>query len=187
MADDALTPKPLTNQQRAFVEHYLTCWQASEAARRAGYSPKTAAQLGYQLLQNPSVSALVRARLDELAMSSAEVLVRMTEHARGSLRPFLRLTGGGDVAGFDLGDGKPVHLLKRVTRTERTLKDGSVEVSVQLEAYDAQAALVKLGEHRQLWGKVPDVLKQIDLSKLAPEQLERISQGEDALAVLLDK
>jgi hypothetical protein len=58
---------------------------------------------------------------------------------------------------------------------------------VSLELYDAQAALSKIGEHHGLWGKGSDILKLIDLSKLSPEQLERIAKGDDPLAVLLDK
>lgn len=56
---------------------------------------------------------------------------------------------------------------------------------VAIELYDAPAALAKLGEHHQLWGKAPDLLKHIDLTKLSPEQLERLATGEDPFAVLL--
>lgn len=61
----------------------------------------------------------------------------------------------------------------------------SEEGKITIELYDAQAALAKLGEHRGLWGKAPDLMKMIDLTKLNPEQLERIARGEDPLAVIL--
>lgn len=51
----------LTAKQQRFVDEYLVDLNATQAAIRAGYSTKTAEQLGYQQLQNPSV----RARVDE--------------------------------------------------------------------------------------------------------------------------
>lgn len=70
-----------------------------------------------------------------------------------------------------------LHLIKKYTLDEKG--------RVSIELYDAQAALIKLGEHHKLWGKGEDVLKYIDLNKLTPEQLDRIAKGEDPLAVLL--
>lgn len=48
-----------TDKQQRFVEEYLVDLNATQAAIRAGYSEKTAAEQGYQLLQNPSVSAAI--------------------------------------------------------------------------------------------------------------------------------
>ncbi len=45
----------LTIKQRAFVREYLKDYNASAAAERAGYSPKTAAQQGSRLLKNADV------------------------------------------------------------------------------------------------------------------------------------
>jgi hypothetical protein len=69
-------------------------------------------------------------------------------------------------------------LLKKYT----VAPDGKITI----ELYDAQAALIALGKHRRLWGDdAAGIMKHIDLSKLAPEQLERLSAGEDPYAVLL--
>jgi hypothetical protein len=54
MAKEGLTPK-----QERFVQEYLVDLNATQAAIRAGYSPKTAEQQGYQLLQKTSVSAAI--------------------------------------------------------------------------------------------------------------------------------
>lgn len=58
--------KPLNPQQQLFVTEYLKDRNATKAAIRAGYSEKTAAQIGYQLLQNPSVRAAIDAGLEKL-------------------------------------------------------------------------------------------------------------------------
>lgn len=52
----ALTPK-----QRRFVEEYLVDLNATQAAIRAGYSPRSAKQVGDALLSKPHVAAAVAA------------------------------------------------------------------------------------------------------------------------------
>lgn len=46
----------LTDKQKIFVQEYLVDLNATQAAIRAGYSPKNAEQLAYQLLQKTTVS-----------------------------------------------------------------------------------------------------------------------------------
>ena len=52
----------LTPKQRLFALEFLTCGNASEAARRAGYSPKTAGSQGHDLLKNPEVASFLAER-----------------------------------------------------------------------------------------------------------------------------
>ena len=44
----------LTARQRRFVEEYLVCGDAAEAAVAAGYSPRGAAARGEALLRDPA-------------------------------------------------------------------------------------------------------------------------------------
>ncbi|HNP71001.1 MAG TPA: terminase small subunit [Kouleothrix sp.] len=81
----------LTTKQQAFIEHYLRTWNASQAARDAGYSEKTARAIGAENLTKPDIQAAIQARLSELKMGADEVLTRLTEHARGSMHDFLRV------------------------------------------------------------------------------------------------
>lgn len=53
----------LNERQKRFAEAYLETANASEAARRAGYSAKSAKIQGCQLLTNPNVRAYVDERL----------------------------------------------------------------------------------------------------------------------------
>jgi phage terminase small subunit len=60
---------------------------------------------------------------------------------------------------------------------------------VSIELYSAKDALELLGKHRKLWGDDPagGIMKYLDVSKLTPDQLERLSAGEDPYAVLLGR
>ncbi|HEP9509076.1 terminase small subunit [Pseudomonas aeruginosa] len=55
----------LTKKQRLFVEEYLVDLNATQAAIRAGYSTRRAAEIGYQLLQRPEVAQAIQAAMAE--------------------------------------------------------------------------------------------------------------------------
>lgn len=57
----------LNDKQEIFVREYMVDWNATQAAIRAGYSPDTASQKGYQLIQNSSVRAAIESLASERA------------------------------------------------------------------------------------------------------------------------
>lgn len=75
--------KELTPRQRQFVDEYLRCGSAGEAAEAAGYSGATAARQGERLLRDPAVQAYRREaeqRLFEaIGVSSAWIGRRLVE------------------------------------------------------------------------------------------------------------
>lgn len=160
----------LNNKQRAFVEHYLQCWNASEAARRAGYSAATARAQGARLLTNVDISEEIRRRLAELQAGADEVIKGLTDHARASMEDFIELLGDGN-ATVDLDKAKRagrLHLIKKLKSKRRTLKKGEVEYETEIELHDAQSALVQLGRHHKLFtDKVEDDRVKALLDELA--------------------
>jgi phage terminase small subunit len=136
----------LNNKQRAFVEHYLTCWNATEAARRAGYSVKTAQEQGSRLLSNVIVQTAITARLKDVQAGADEVLTRLTSHSRGNMDDFLSSMGLIDlVKARDLGVMPLVKKIKQRTTTISKEKGEDIEThEIELELYDAQAATVQL-------------------------------------------
>lgn len=80
----------LTKKQRRFVDYYVETGNASEAARRAGYSKKTAGWIGQENLQKPTIKAAVDARLKELEdkriATADEVMQFLTSTLRGEVK-----------------------------------------------------------------------------------------------------
>jgi len=146
----------LSAKQKAFIEEYLRCWNATDAYQ-AIYpkSSRDAARANAaRLIANDSISEELQRRIDERAMSANEVLDRLAEQARADYKDFLVVAPNGDIA-LDMAkaEGK-THLIRRVTqkRTVRRLKDAEIdETSLTLELHDAQAALVQLGKHHKLF------------------------------------
>lgn len=60
----------LSDQQRRFVEEYLVDLNLTEAAKRAGYSAKTASKVGFQLKENQAVRIAIDALRAQRAKNS---------------------------------------------------------------------------------------------------------------------
>ncbi len=137
----------LTNRQRVFVELYLTLWNGTEAARQAGYSPRTANEQAARLLAKVSVKQAVEARIADKTATADEVLMRLTSHSRGTMDDFVV----GDYIDLDRARQRGMmHLVKKFKVTTTTIVndngDGVETHKTELELYDAQAATVQLGK-----------------------------------------
>jgi phage terminase small subunit len=68
----------LTPKQAAFVQHYLTDLNATQAAIRAGYSAKTAQQMGAENLSKPVIAAAIsgamKARAERIELTQDDVV-----------------------------------------------------------------------------------------------------------------
>ena len=92
---DAVTPK-----QKRFCDEYLIDCNATQAAIRAGYSEKTAKQIGTENLSKPDLRAYIDERLAEVQSkkiaSAEEVMQYLTSVLRGeSKSSVLSLCGDG--------------------------------------------------------------------------------------------
>lgn len=145
----------LTGKQRAFIEEYMRTGNATRSAIVAGYSVKSAEQIGYQLLQKTTVTEEIAGRFKAKAMAADEVLSRFAEQARFDPTPYLIFEEryGDDeededepnivkvLVGIDVdklrADGLG-HLLKSISKTRGGLR---------VEWQDSQKALELIGKH----------------------------------------
>lgn len=82
--------KKLTIKQKKFADEYIISGNATEAAKKAGYSKKTASVIGAENLIKPNISKYIKERLDELkkarTMSIEEAIERTSSIARRELQ-----------------------------------------------------------------------------------------------------
>ena len=111
-----------TDKQIRFVEEYPIDFNATAAARRAGYAG--AEKAGYRLMRDEDIAEAIQERMDELEMDAREATVRQAQFARASVEDCYRIVERGDgtkTAVFDLvkaiesGRG---HLIKKVKETK---------------------------------------------------------------------
>ena len=76
----------LTIKQKKFADEYIISGNATEAAKKAGYSKNSAKEIGAQNLTKLNISKYIKERLDELkkarTMSLEEAIERTTSIAR---------------------------------------------------------------------------------------------------------
>ena len=139
-----------------FVNEYLIDFNATQAALRAGYSPRTAYSIGNENLKKPEIKAAIERRIDERAMTADEVVGRLSDMARADPGDFMDI----ESMSFSLALRKAkekglTHLIKKVKqRTTIThKKDGDEEENhyIEIELHDSQSALDKLGKVHKLF------------------------------------
>lgn len=149
-------PRPvvttLTPKQTRFLEYYLTCWNATEAARLAKYAHPN--KQGPELLKNEQIAAAISERLDAAAMSADEVLARLSQQAGAGYSPYIKVAIKSDgtkqpyIDVETLIEDGMAHLIKAV-------KVG--QFGINIEFHDVQAALALLARHHRLLTDQVDV------------------------------
>lgn len=86
--DKVIRKRPeLNERQKRFVDYYLQSSNATDSARKAGYSTKNAMQIGCELLRNPKIQAALNTRLEQLESDrlaeTKEILEYLTSVMRG--------------------------------------------------------------------------------------------------------
>lgn len=90
--------KKMTEMQKRFVDFFIQTGNAAEAARRAGYSVKTAKIIGKDNLANPLIQAAIQKRLKDMeserVATAREVLEFLTSVMRGEIEEELTFVVG---------------------------------------------------------------------------------------------
>ena len=155
----------LTRKRRVFIEEYLRCWNGAEAARCAGY--KFPRRQAFRLLTNVDIKEEIKRRIDELAMQADEVLLRLAEQARGLNKDFFTIDGHIDALAILSAD--KTHLIKKTKQTKYGL---------EIELYDAQVALEKIGRAHGLFVERHERSGEVTLRIVREDRAK--SQAEDS-------
>lgn len=91
----------MTKKQKRFADEYLIDCNATQAAIRAGYSAKTARQIGQENLTKPDIKNYIDEQLDKMhdqnIADAEEVMKYLTSVLRGqSESEIVLVTGDGD-------------------------------------------------------------------------------------------
>jgi len=119
--------KGLTPKQALFVKEYIVDFNATRAAKAAGYSPKTAFTIGVENLKKPLIQALlakeIKKRADRIEITQDRVLTEYAKLAFLDPRKFYKKNG----------DLIPIHELP-------------AEVAAALTGMDVQTIFTKDGD-----------------------------------------
>jgi phage terminase small subunit len=178
--DEPIDVDGLTIKQRLFIDHYIVCMNGTEAARLAGYSgdDRSLAVMASQNLRNVNIARALERRLNSFSMSASEVLIRLTDIARGDIGDALNSAGGIDATEAK-AKGRS-HLIKRY-KTKTTVGEDQEVFESEVEMYDALDALKTLAKFHAL---LVDRVKVDDWRSQAIEDIKagRLNYGQLASA-----
>ncbi len=142
----------MTPKQERFVAEYMLDLNATQAAARAGYSPKTAAEQGYQLLHKTSVQEAIQdlqAKFRErMEVSKESVTAQLNTaydmaEANGQTAVMVQATMGiAKVHGLLVDKTEEVKPTENMTPDE--LRAESERIDAELEELDRADNVVKL-------------------------------------------
>ena len=124
-------------REKIWLAEYLKSYNATDAARRAGYSwpDKSGPRLKQRL------SETIDTELKDRALTPGQVIDRLSSHALAEYSEFINDDGEIDLAAMRAA-GK-MHLVKGIKYDRQGRK--------MVEFYDAQSALVHIGKHQKLF------------------------------------
>jgi len=168
------TARPaLTPRRWEFVRQYVALGNGSAAARKAGYSERSASSEASRLLKNDEVITALEwyraSEADRLGVTPARVLGELAAIAFADLGDYVRIVNGVPVV--DLGE-----LPAGATRAIASIDETSSGVRFKL--HDKQAALVTLARSFGLLGNdspavavVVGAAESVELATLSADQL----------------
>lgn len=181
--------KQFTDKQKKFIASYVSCLNATQAAKTAGYSEKSYSSLrkqGHENLTKPNIRAEIDRLLAENTISPEELLGRISDHATGSMGDFVKTHDDFGIR-LDLSKAKQLgklHLIKKFkeTETKRIDTEGNEHITLrrEVELYDAASAQDKLMRHYSMYkdkvqvltwrDKIIDALRKNEIDKDAVKE-----------------
>lgn len=171
-----MDPKKLTDRQDRFVQEYLVDLNATQAAIRAGYSAKTAAQIGERMLRKVEVQALLtermKARSERTEITADRVLREIARLAFFDIRKLVGDDGRPkDLKDLDDDTAAAIAGLEVARVGNAVIGEGEV---LKFKISDKNAALEKLAKHLGLFEKdnkqqAPTVFSRIELVGVRPK------------------
>ncbi len=124
-----------STKERAWLEDYLTRFNATESARQVGY--KWPNKLGPRLKQK--FAKEIEQRIDERTLSADEALSMLSDIATGDMGDVIKLDHGLILVDWEgLEEKGLTHLVKKYKHTKQ---------GIEVELYPRDAALVNILKH----------------------------------------
>jgi phage terminase small subunit len=161
----------LNERQSAFVREYLVDLNATQAAIRVGYSPRTAQEQSSRLLSNVIVAAAVeealKTRAKRTEITADSVLRELASVAFAHMGEYA--TWSDDrVSLKESSEVDP----RAVSEVKQTASRSGISVGIKL--HDKLGALKLLGQHLGMWSDTGDSAGQTPAKAIPADEWERL-------------
>lgn len=145
----------ISAKQQRFVDEYIIDLNATQAATRAGYSPRTAGTQGQRLLTNVEIQAAIiaakSARAERTHVTQDRVLLELARIGFSDIRCMFTADGLlRPIAELDDATAAAISSVKVVTRPGSEVGDDgkrTVEHVHEIKLWDKNSALDKIAKH----------------------------------------
>lgn len=170
------TAKRLTAKQQTFVNEYVVDLNATQAAKRAGYSEDTAYSIGSELLNKPEIAAAVQEsmdwRADRTKITADRVLSEVAKLGFSNIKGIFTETGHlKNLASLPDELTAAIQSIEVVTKRVGSGEDAEVEYIHKIKMADKKASLELLGKHLKLFADKVEVTGK-DGKDLVPSQVD---------------
>lgn len=154
----------LTDKQNRFIAEYLVDFNATQAATRAGYSPKTAAAQAARLLVNANIQAEIQKRQGKiqakLGISQERIIQELASIAFANGADFAEVIelGGLQTVTFKATEELPAEKRAAIA----SIKSGSS--GMEVKTYDKLRAMELLGKYLGYLNPAGDTAKATSLA-----------------------
>lgn len=166
-----------TAKQQLFIQHYAQTLNATEAAKRAGYSENSARCTGWENLQKPDIKKAIQEEIEnqlaEYDLNKDGVIRELGLLAMSDMADFAEW----GAEGYSIKDSKQLGRAK--TRAVQAVKfktikapDGTVTYEHDISLHNKVQALDKLG---RAFGAYEEDNKQVNDTDFRQELLERLT------------
>lgn len=187
----------LTNKQKAFVDEYLIDLNATQAAIRAGYSPKTAYRTGADNLRKPQIQEEIQKAMKDrekrTEITQDFVLKELFAIASANGSDFAQvveeplIVNGSYVMNPDTGELKKQEVVK-ITPTDKLSEEKQKAISniketrngIEVNTHDKVRALELLGKHLGMFKEKVEVSGHINnpYEGLTTAELKKLIKNE---------
>jgi phage terminase small subunit len=129
--------RKFTAKQRKFIDEYVLCLNATKAAIRAGYSEKTAKDIGCENLAKPNIKAEIARIIKENTISPEEVLQQLSRMATLDMEDMFDFPGNAPIFNADKArENGAMQIIDgfKITDKEMTIKLPSKQKALELMA-----------------------------------------------------
>jgi len=170
--------RKLTPKQQRFADEYIKSGNAADAARKAGYSKRSARSVGQQNLTKLDIKKYIDERMAEIAskriMDATEAIELLTSIARGETK---------ETVYIDTADGvyekhKEADLKTRISATKEILKrypDNDKLVEQQIRKLKAEADIAEY-KAKQI-SNTDETVKIVFNDNLTPDKEDNQDNG----------
>lgn len=149
-------PTQLTYKQQRFVEEIIVDWHIKHAAERAGYSPKTAHNSGWQLMQQDKIRNAIHEALqrqqERTRITADRALEEMARIAFADLRQAFDENGNLKAAG-DMPDDVARAIASVKVFTNPAKEGEEATYTKQVRFWDKTKALEQIGKHFKMFAE----------------------------------